>query len=602
MTEQIRYEIRLPETVVPFGPGSIADVSGASLIAPDLSHWRTKWAEDIACARLVKRLGGGKLVSAPIVFGDVTPNTPFIPFWRFPSWRFCERCNKVTRRTEVDKGRYVNRCSCKGHLVPMRFVAVCKAGSHMQDIHWPAWVHRDLKDEANPMSERQRNCRAQESLVLLRKAGAGEGLGSMEVHCKACDWKRSMASLGTGASLDNEGFTCRGLQPWMRLNDAVECDSPLLAKQRGATGNYLAEVVSALDIPQAEDPEVSKMDQVAEHQLFPRAKDTLGSPRADMLIEMIAEDVKVSTGLVVKTIEAHDDVAERPIVELKEGEWFAFNRKLDAGLDQENSDFVVDGRAEVGGAAAGPALNRVVDGVGQVRRLREVRALFGYRRNSLEATRHTVDLGGLGRVNRFPAIEQFGEGIFLRFHRDRIAEWESRDDVAARAETLQKRLKSSPLAGQMDFPSARMIALHTFAHLLIRRLSFASGYSAAALRERVYSGERGGVDMAGVLIYTASGDAQGTLGGLVRLGDPELLDQVILGALSDATTCSNDPVCRESDRHGATRMNLAACHGCCLVAETSCEHRNHFLDRQLLLGGEDIEAGLFGDVMQTLVS
>ncbi|CAM3599155.1 DUF1998 domain-containing protein [Micrococcus luteus] len=600
MTEKIRYEIRLPETVSPFGPGAIADVTGASLVAPDLSQWRTKAIQEIACERLVKRLGGGKLVSAPVVLGDVTTKTPYIPFWRFPNWRFCEECNKITRRTEIEKGWYVNRCTCKGHLVPMRFVAVCENGSHMQDIQWPAWTHRDLRDENTSMSETQRNCRSQDSLVLVRKAGSGEGLGSMEIRCKDCGWSRSMGSLGTATSLSNEGFKCRGLQPWMNSNDAVECDAKLLAKQRGATGNYLADIVSAIDIPPAENPELAKMDQISSHDLFARARTTYGSPRADMLIEMIAEDLDVNTGLVVKTIDAHDDVAERPLVDLKEGEWFAFNRKLNSRIDPEYSDFIVDGRTGTGQVTAMPELDWVLDGVGQVRRLREVRALHGYRRNSFDAARQTVDLGGHGRVNRFPAIEQFGEGIFLRFDRDRLADWEFREDVTARATTLQKRLQSNPLADQLDFPTARMIALHTFAHLLIRRLSFASGYSAAALRERIYSGDREHVDMAGVLIYTAAGDSQGTLGGLVRLGDEELLEQVILGALSDATWCSNDPVCRESDRHGATRMNLAACHGCCLVSETSCEHRNHFLDRQLLLGGDEVEEGLFSQVMQAL--
>lgn len=106
--------------------------------------------------------------------------------------------------------------------------------------------------------------------------------------------------------------------------------------------------------------------------------------------------------------------------------------------------------------------------------------------------------------------------------------------------------------------------------------------------------------MCGVLIYTAAGDAQGTLGGLVRLGDPGRLEAVILGALNDGWTCSNDPVCMESDSQGATRLNLAACHGCCLVSETSCEARNSLLDRQLLFGGANIRNGLFSPVIEAL--
>ena len=91
-----------------------------------------------------------------------------------------------------------------------------------------------------------------------------------------------------------------------------------------------------------------------------------------------------------------------------------------------------------------------------------------------------------------------------------------------------------------------------------------------------------------MLIYTAAGDAQGTLGGLVRLGHPKKLLPLVLAALEDADVCSNDPVCIESDRQGSSQLNLSACHGCSLVSETSCETSNRLLDRQLLLGGSTV--------------
>jgi hypothetical protein len=99
-----------------------------------------------------------------------------------------------------------------------------------------------------------------------------------------------------------------------------------------------------------------------------------------------------------------------------------------------------------------------------------------------------------------------------------------------------------------------------------------------------------------LLIYTAAGDAQGTLGGLVRLGHPDRLLPLLVTALDDADVCSNDPVCIESDRQGATNLNLSACHGCSLVSETSCETANRFLDRQLVLGGSEVP-GLFDRVL-----
>lgn len=605
MTENIRKEIRLSETVSPFGPGAIADISGLSLVAPDLSEWSSKWCEEITCPRLSEQLGGGRLLSAPVVLGDLTDKAPTIPFWRFPAWRFCERCGAITKRTAVDRGRYKNACPCKAQLVPMRFIAVCESGSHMQDIDWPTWVHRASDDPQDSKTEEQRHCRQRDSLKLRRVSAAGEGLASMLVICIACDARRSMAALGSKTALHDDGYRCFGSQPWLRKNDSSECSSMLIPKQRGATGNYIADIVSAIEIPPSDDPEVELLERIAAHPGISFVRDMLGSPMEEALIgslvsQLAAEGLVAAPAQVMKAARASGQVAERPIVALKEGEWFAFQSKLEAGLDPEESQFIVDGRTRSEGVTAHPQVGALIDGVGQVRRLREVRALQGYRRHSPDAQKQPADIGGYARVPSFPALEMFGEGVFLRFDREVLSAWELQEDVQQRCGTLRNRLASSPLKDRLDDPSPRYLALHTFAHLLLRRLSFASGYSSASLQERVYAGSTEGVDMCGVLIYTAAGDAQGTLGGLVRLGDPGRLEAVILGALNDGWTCSNDPVCMESDSQGATRLNLAACHGCCLVSETSCEARNSLLDRQLLFGGANIRNGLFSPLIEAL--
>jgi hypothetical protein len=221
--------------------------------------------------------------------------------------------------------------------------------------------------------------------------------------------------------------------------------------------------------------------------------------------------------------------------------------------------------------------------------VREVRALKGFRRHNANADFITADLGpDRKRKPVYPAIEMFGEGIFLRFDEDKMSEWENRPEVRARADILMQRRNDTPWAHRLDAPEPRFIALHTVAHLLIRRLAFASGYSSASLQERIYAHSDRPDRTAGILIYTAAGDAQGTLGGLVRLGEPDKLVPLLLAALDDADVCSNDPVCIESDRQGASQLNLSACHGCALVSETSCETANRLLDRQLVLGGSDV--------------
>ncbi len=107
--------------------------------------------------------------------------------------------------------------------------------------------------------------------------------------------------------------------------------------------------------------------------------------------------------------------------------------------------------------------------------------------------------------------------------------------------------------------------------------------------------------MAGVLIYTAAGDAEGTLGGLVREAQADRFPQTILKALQSADWCSSDPLCRESEGQGIGGLNLAACHACALVPETSCTMANRLLDRVLLVGrpGEP-EIGFFGPLVEML--
>src|SRR5689334_8517803 len=129
--ERIKHDLRLSETVSPFGVGAIVDIRGESLIAPDASWWDKKFAPEISCDRLLDRVGAGALRRAPSHAGTAAKETPSLTYWRFPEWRFCERCTKVSKLTGKAKGKWVNKCDCGGALVPMRYVAICEKGSHI---------------------------------------------------------------------------------------------------------------------------------------------------------------------------------------------------------------------------------------------------------------------------------------------------------------------------------------------------------------------------------------------------------------------------------------------------------------------------------------
>ena len=137
-----------------------------------------------------------------------------------------------------------------------------------------------------------------------------------------------------------------------------------------------------------------------------------------------------------------------------------------------------------------------------------------------------------------------------------------------------------------NYPGIRYVLLHSIAHALMRQLALASGYSQAAIRERIYSGAPGGADtpaMAGILLMTAAPDSEGTLGGLVAQGARATLERHLASAISTAELCSSDPFCAEHSRENdILGIHGASCHACLFAPETSCERGNRYLDRGVL--------------------
>lgn len=586
--QRIKHDLRLSETVTPFGVGAIVDIRGESLIAPDVSWWDKKYSPQIHCDRLVERLGRCVLREAPTHSDRAGRDTASLLYWRFPTWRFCERCSKLSPLSGSDRGQRTNKCDCGGVLIPMRYVAVCKKGSHLQDIPWFKWAHRG-HDEG--VTEGVRLCRAFKELRFVRSAKAGEGLGSLRVVCGGCRRSRSMSDLVSESALSRNGIKCSGVQPWQDPATAEPCEHDLVAVQRGATGNYISERVSALDIPEEKPQSLEIADAIRAHDDFARLVSDNGGPKAETFAGWIADEFEVTSEYVMELADGDNGPLDDIVTDLKDGEWAAFAKKLSSGgRDDSNSSFVVDSWSTAGHPSVPANLAECLAAIGQVRRVRVVQALKGFRRYSADADFIPADLSLEGKAKQtLPAVEMFGEGIFLQFHESFLEQWEQLPTVRARANILINRRETLEWAQRLDVPQPRFIALHTIAHLLIRRLAYASGYSSASLQERIYA--RGDRDdpTAGIFIYTAAGDAQGTLGGLVRLGSPDELIPLILAALDDADVCSNDPVCIESDRQGSSSLNLSACHGCSLVSETSCETSNRLLDRQLVLGGQETQ-------------
>jgi hypothetical protein len=582
--------LRLHETIQPFGVGAIADIAGDSLVAVDISWWPDE-ARRLQCHALEQQLGVSHFRTPPSVPDRPSRESPGLVYARFPAWRFCQNCRRMSRQVKRVQGIPRNECKhCHGPMVPMRFIAICEEGSHMRDIPWRHWAHRDST------TEEQRQCQDEDRLEFIPLEGRGEGLNSIGVVCRACSALRTLASLSGKGALTRDGYKCQGRQPWQDDSAANECDAPVQAVQRGSTSVHESIMESAIDIPLARRKSEALRAEIRAHSLFSRfAADPTG-PTGSVFAEVIANELGVEPHRIHGAL---DDGTNAPLAArhaLRAGEWAAIESALASETTDFGSDFVVEPSDDPFGGEAAELLGPLVSGVGLAHRLREVRAMTHFRRYKAEARALRVDLDLIPHLDWYPATEQFGEGVFVRIDETALRHWEQRFEASDRLPRLEARRVASAIAERFESVSGRRVLLHTLAHLLIRRLAFTSGYSSASLRERIYAEGEGPDPQAGILIYTAAGDSEGTLGGLVRQGKKENLGRLLLGAIEDADFCSNDPVCRESRGQGMNAFNYAACHGCCLVSETSCENSNVFLDRLALVGSDSVP-GFFQDAL-----
>jgi len=596
--------IRLSQTVSPFGVGAIYDIAGESLVAADTRRWGGM-GDRIVLDRLAQDLEVEGFRSAPTQRSEFGGKGPRLPFVRFPRWLFCPTCRRMTFwSSKMEVAGEVARCghctkSPKPQLVPMRFVLVCGEG-HLTDVPWDRWAH----SRADAPSQKQCGSR---DLTFTTKKNAGTGLDALVVSCRTCKASRSLQGVGGRDGAKSVGLICGGKQPWEYLPaGSPQCQQEAIVLQRGASNLYFSDVRSAIDIPPESDFDV--FSDVA-------AKIT-PTPEFEMLL---TSDEELMTDLLVTRLATKHDVSEKDIRalvaganaelagapanshaltgDLRRDEWNALIAERPAQDERDRFMTKHEPLLEQSVPGFGPAERALADRFGPVvlvTRLREVRAMTGFRRYEAGGKQITPDLDG--SVDWLPAIEVFGEGLFISFDEQALQAWETQDAVTRRVEKLEQRRAHSLVGDRVKVASPRFVLLHTFAHLLIRQLAFESGYAAASMRERIYCAEAGATDepYAGVLVYTAAGDAEGTLGGLVRQGRPPRMVNTMMSLLEDAAWCSSDPLCIESQGQGFQGLNRGACHACSLVAETSCEFANSFLDRGLLIGQT---AGFFTSVL-----
>jgi hypothetical protein len=363
----------------------------------------------------------------------------------------------------------------------------------------------------------------------------------------------------------------------------------------GASNSWFSINLSSLSIPRAGD----RLAQLVEEnwhllsgctnlEVFKVVRGALAKTGQLSGLAVFSDDEVWSA--IEEKINQSTGEAEETAADLKSPEWLIFSNPSHAPT---SSDF----RLRVEDVPKG--FEKFFSHIVLVDRLREVRALVGFTR--IESPGDYADTGEIpsDRVAPLsrkpptwvPASETRGEGLFIQFQEKTLQAWEGLSEIIARSGRFleahrQWRIKRNLDPPEASFPGIRYVLLHSFAHALMRQLALECGYTAASIRERIYSAgphaENG--PMAGVLLYTAAPDSEGTLGGLVSLGDPRTLGRHMEQSLRQMRLCSSDPLCAERNPDPEGRaLHAAACHACLFSAETSCERGNKYLDRSVLV-------------------
>ncbi len=599
--------VRRSQLVSGFAIGAIVDLEKGSFMPMGLEDWErvnSLPSLRIGEERLQSMLGVSHFRLGPVkeqLAGTTQVRArSAAPAVRFPEWHECPKCHRIGREGSpfelADDGA---RLRCTGHTGkvhtnPVRFVVACRRG-HLSDFPWEWWAHRGRDEGICPRP-----------VLKLGSRGQSASLADLYVQCDSCSTpeRPTRESLGNAFGADAlGGRRCDGFRPWLHDREP-DCGEQVRALQRGASNVHFAIVGSSLSIPPASEA----LSQIVEQsRMFLDGVPEAALPSVLVGVSQtynVSVDQLLAAYLRMRSLEG----GGVPLTER-----IAREQEYDA-LSQDRDDPIVGGiipqfRNEV--LAPPQALAPWFDLVGAASRLREVRALAGFSRIEphpvgADRVRQAIAEGKVSPLSKterswLPGAEIRGEGIFLRFRTGAIDAWiAGNPGIVARAAILETRSRriAEERGYERDYTiGPRQLLVHAFAHALIRQISVECGYSASALRERLYVSDDPGRPMNAVLVYTGSPDSEGSLGGLVRLAEPALLEPIVLRTLANAAWCGSDPVCLESDpRQSGDRVSGAACHCCLLLPETACERFNRELDRTALVGEPDgAFAGFFGD-------
>ena len=615
------YSVRASQAVLQYGVGAMVDFRDRTLMtaAPEywggsVSHIRDERLEKILHVDYFGKPGDK----------DDVKFAEGISYVRFPEWYFCPSCRrfkpigewvteyraKSPKKAEEDPHMIQTmKCpKCFQELVVARIITACQEG-HIDDFPWVKWVHCQNFGGPKEICSRP-------ELTITTSSSASEGLEGLTLKCLNCGAAASLRGAfdpGKFEELDKKtdfryNFRCAGKHPWKHKTESCKSTEYPKVLQRGSSSVYFPVTESSLVIPPYSSIVTNKIDESAAYAEY----------------KAVIASYLSTLGITAETIELlHNSQTQVYAQRIAQETAIPFDkvvgvlkRKNAAPDDGEYSTASVKYRAEEYEAITGETVIEAEDygefyregvdisaynlpflkSISLIHKVREVQALVGFTRlkpvDSTDAPGSQAVIVPVKEPDTkwYPAYDVRGEGIFIEFDSSSINNWRSENQfLAERVALLNDNYKKSFIGENHPREiTGKFLLLHTISHLLIKQLSFECGYGIASLKERIYCSEAAdGKEMAGILIYTACGDSEGTLGGLVRQGRSDTFPSIFNKAIENARTCSNDPVCSLSQGQGRDSLNLAACYSCTLIPETSCEEFNCFLDRGVVVGTFD---------------
>lgn len=552
--------IRPSQLIYQSGPGAIVELLNQSVIVKSADQWHTRRAPQEKDVRITSLLG----VDHVRILNE-NPDKQRIKAVEFPKWKICPKCHNMTNY-DNDTCYY---CARKNehdlqNLYASRFILACENG-HISDFPYNEWVHRN-----KVCTEQSKDPR-----LMLKTRGSSGSLSDLHVICIHCKHSESLGGIMKTEERDLHSlFDCKGERPWISDKAKQKCNCKMKTTLRGASNVYSPSISSFLQVPlTASSSEFDVLFLVEkDKEKFNKAYIGMGEEG----LEMACSFKSIPTSFV-PTIKRYLDgeitLEESSTYEsIKKQEWNTLTQ------DEINEERFSSKKIDIA-----PTLVPYFDGVFRIDSVPEVQVLKEFTRldyidRFTDEEVKTQPVVITNEAKWLPAVRNYGEGIFFQFNLEKLLKWEENEQVTSAIIKAYNTQREEFNKTQLDI-LPRQILLHTFSHALLQEFAAHCGYTTTSLKERIYASD----DMYGVFIYTASGDSEGSLGGLINLAQSEKLLPIIIRALENMSYCSSDPICSDGDFEYHTTANGAACHACTFVSETSCEWGNLLLDRRTLV-------------------